>query len=171
MQKSLVYYERVGATVDNCCLLTKHDFNFRFNLSIGLPISYVAFDNAIKPSDYKAMSLSFFPRDLTLLLFKCKSKSSFNVCCGSIGERRMFPSVILKCAKDSFTRSVGLIAAEFKFFNESDAPYTCNDCFAIEIGNSPYNYKYALTRLRQVNIINIIKLCRQSTRLFPLYSA
>ena len=83
----------------------------------------------------------------------------------------MFPSVILKRAKDSFTRSVGLIAAEFKFFNESDAPYTCNNCFAIEIGNSPYNYWYALTRLRQVNIINIIKLCRQSTRLFPLYSA
>ena len=65
----------------------------------------------------------------------------------------------------------GLNAAEFKFFNESDAPYICNDCFAIEIGNSRYNYLYALTRLRQVNIINIIKLCRQSTHLCPLYSA
>ena len=39
------------------------------------------------------------------------------------------------------------------FLNESDAPYTCNDWFAIEIGNSPYNYLWALTRLRQVNII------------------
>ena len=74
--EKLSLYERVGATVDNCCLSTKHDFNFRFNLSTGLPISYVAFDYAIKPSVYKAITLSFFPRDLTLLLFKCKSKST-----------------------------------------------------------------------------------------------
>ena len=47
-----------------------------------------------------------------------------------------------------------LNAAEFKFFNESDAPYTCNDCFEIEIANSqPFNYLYGLTRLRQINMV------------------
>ena len=85
----------------------------------------------------------------------CKSES---ICCDA-------------CRRWHHTGCEDLTASEFKFFNESDAPYTCNDCSAIEIGNSPYNYLYALTRLRQVNIINIIKLCRQSTRLCPLYSA
>ena len=59
----------------------------------------------------------------------CKSES---ICCDA-------------CRRWHHTGCEGLTASEFKFFNESDAPYTCNDCSAIEIGNSPYNYENVVT--------------------------
>ena len=46
-----------------------------------------------------------------------------------------------------------LSADDFKFYTESTATYTCENCFSIDVGSSQYNFLYGLTRMRQVNIL------------------
>ena len=62
-----------------------------------------------------------------------------------------------------------LSVAELNFFTDSTAMYMCEDCFGIELGSSPYEYLYGLTRMRQVNICKKMQIC--PTHLRPLYSA
>lgn len=50
-----------------------------------------------------------------------------------------------------------LSEGDLNVLSSSTATYTCEDCFTIELGSSPYEYLYGLTRMRQVIII---KNCR-----------
>ena len=75
--------------------------------------------------------------------------------CGSCRQNcKTEPICCDACRRWHHASCEGLTDLEFSFFNVSDAPCTCNDCFLIELGKSPYEYLYALTGLRQVNIIN-----------------
>ena len=84
--------------------------------------------------------------------------------CGSCRQNCKTESICCDaCKRWHHASCEGLTDSEFSFFNGSDASYTCNDCFSIELGNSPYQYSWALTRLRQVNIFN--KMHRNHTSL------
>ena len=48
---------------------------------------------------------------------------------------------------------------ELKFFTDFTTTHTCEDCFGIELGSSPYQYLYGLTRMRQVNICKKMQMC------------
>ena len=43
-------------------------------------------------------------------------------------------------------------AADLDFLKNASVTYTYNDCVAIELGTSPYNYLYELTSMKQVGI-------------------
>ena len=63
----------------------------------------------------------------------------------------------------------GLSDDELNFLSGSSAPYTCEDCFSLELGSSPYDYLHGLRRMREVIIFKIMQMC--PTHLRPLYSA
>ena len=71
--------------------------------------------------------------------------------CGSCRKNCTAASIECEASKRWHHMSCeGLTLSEFNFFAEPTASYTCNDCFATELGNAPY--LWALTRLRQVNM-------------------
>ena len=48
----------------------------------------------------------------------------------------------------------GLTSDELNFLSNSTAQYTCEDCFATELGSSAYYYHHGLMRMRQVIYYN-----------------
>ena len=57
----------------------------------------------------------------------------------------------------------GLTGTEFKFFRETTANFSCDECFGTELGNAPYSYLTALTRLHQVNMNSKYALSTQTS--------
>lgn len=73
--------------------------------------------------------------------------------CGSC--RLNCKSDCIRCAacKQWFhAKCENLSVVDLDCLKNASVTYTCNDCFAIELGTSPYNYHYGLTRMKQVGI-------------------
>ena len=67
---------------------------------------------------------------------------------GSCGLNCKSDCILCDACKQWFHAKCGnLSVADLDIQKDASVTYTCNDCFNIEIGTSPYNYHYGLMKV------------------------